>query len=254
MEKSGKRAIPSPNPKPKQSTATSPLNQDDSKQLSPQLNVPVTEMTIPAPHDGLTKSDRDTQKFLARYKVGKRQWETCPKISDIIQRAIGGRNQAIEKLKFSKNADAVKLMEFCEKLAWSTREKIPIEALCLAAGVDITTIAGALVLAARDTSRLESTLITLEKHPDVVRATAFYAGLADNSKDREMFHKAAAVGWLPQPKGSSINVNVFDPKQHHTEDEDEIDGIPTIEGVFDSDPMEIENWGENRRRLLEAGK
>jgi hypothetical protein len=122
----------------------------------------------------------------------------------------------------------------------------------MAAGVDPTTIAGALVLAARDVSRLESSLITLDKHPDVVRATAFYAGLPDNSKDREMFHKAAVVGWLPQPKGSSINVNVFDPKQVSSDDEDE-DGVPTLEGVFGSDPMEIENWGE-RRRLLTQGK
>jgi hypothetical protein len=36
--------------------------------------------------------------------------------------------------------------------------------------------------------------------------------------------------------------------------EEEDDGTPTLEGVFGSDPMEIENWGEERRKLLEAGK
>jgi hypothetical protein len=209
-------------------------------------------MTIPAPADGMTCSERVVTKFLSRYKIGKRAYEMSAKIGDVIYRAIGGRQRAIETLKFSKNPDAQKLLAFCERLAWGTRETIPIEALCLAAGVDPTTIAGALVLAARDVSRLESSLITLDKHPDVVRATAFYAGLPDNSKDREMFHKAAVVGWLPTPKGSSVNVNVFDPRQAPSEDEDD-DGVPTLEGVFGSDPMEIENWGE-RRRLLTQGK
>ena len=91
-----------------------------------------------------------------------------------------------------------------------TRRKIPIEALCLASGVDPTRILGAIIMSARDVSRAESSLITLQEHPNVVKSTAFYAGLAEGAKDREMFHMADVVGWLPTPMASSINVNVFD--------------------------------------------
>jgi len=211
-------------------------------------------MTIPKPDDGMSCSERVIIKFLNRYKIGKRAYELSPKISPILERAIGGRQRAIETLKFSANPEAKKLLEFCERLSWSTRDQIPIEALCLCAEVDPTRILGAIVLAARDVSRAESSLITLQEHPNMVRATAWFGqSLADASKDREMFHKAAVVGWLPTPKGSSINVNVFDPKQVSGDDEDD-DGVPTLEGVFGSDPREIENWGEDRRKLLEAGK
>ena len=209
-------------------------------------------MKIPPPQDALSTAERETTKFLNRYKIGKREYETSPKIGEIIYRAIGGRHRAIETLKFSKHPDAIQLLQFCEKLNWSTREKIPIEALCLAAKVDATTVAGALVMAARDVSRLESSLITLREHPEVVQATADFAKVsALNSKDREMFHKAAT--WLPSPKGSTINVNTFGSAPVATEEDDE-DGAPSMEGVFGSDPMELERWGEDRRKLLEAGK
>lgn len=220
----------------------------------------VTEMKIPAP-----VQDKILVQFLGRHKIGKRQYEITAKIGDIIFRAIGGRQRAIETLKFSRHPDAQKLLEFCEKLSWNTRQDVPIEALCLAAGVDPTTVAGALVMAARDVSRLESSLKTFAGHADVVQATIRDAvdrvpilnllgevvGYSrGSSKAQEMMHKA--VGWLPQPKGSSININTFGPPSVESDDED--DGTPTMEDVFGSDAMEIEGWGEQRRRLLEAGK
>lgn len=268
MEKSGKKVTRSQSPKTKPSTETSPaMGQDDSsKPLTPPVATQPSEMKIPPPVDGMAAKDRDTIKFLNRYKIGKRQYELSAKIGDVIYRAIGGRQRAIETLKFSKNSEAMKLLEFCERLSWNTREKIPIEALCLAAAVDPTTIAGALVMAARDVSRLESALVTMREHPAVVESTARDAKdqqpiLDDKGrvvghtfaspKAQEMMHKA--VGWLPASKGSSINVNVFDPKQVST-DEDDDDGIPTLDDVFGSDKMDIENFSERRRLLLEQGK
>ena len=254
MEKSGEKATRSPNRKARKSTGNSrQTSRGASSKPSPRRGANVLRMTIPDPTDGVSASEKIVMKFLTRYKIGKRQYEMCAKIGDVIYRAIGGRQRAIETLKFSKNPEAQKLLAFCERLNWRTRQDIPIEALCLSAGVDPTTIAGALVMAARDVSRMESALITMREHPNMVEATARWGQMfADNSKDREMMHKA--VGWLPAAKGSSVNVNVFDPKQQVTGEDDDDDGVPTLDGVFGSDPMEIENWGESRRKLLEAGK
>lgn len=267
MEKSGKKATRSRNPKQSPNIVNFPEKAKDasSKPSTPPKET-VTDMKVPPAHDGLTNEERQLAKFLGRYKIGKRAYEICPKIGDILERAIGGRQRAIETLKFSKNPEAQKLLQFCEKLSWKTRQEIPIEALCLAAGSDPTMVAGALILAARDVSRMESSLRTFIGHIDVVDATIkdatervpvlnkegdLVGHLPASAKAQEMVHKA--VGWLPQPKGSSVNVNVFDSKQV-SEDEDEDDGAPTMEGVFGSDPMEIEAWGENRRKLLELGK
>ena len=39
-----------------------------------------------------------------------------------------------------------------------------------------------------------------------------------HAKDREMMHKA--VGWLPQAKGSSININTFGGRRRSQTDDD----------------------------------
>lgn len=208
-------------------------------------------MSVPDTRSASTTADAYLSRFLTQYKIGKRQLENCPKIEDKLRKVIGGRTRAIETLKFSQHPDAKKLLEFCQRIKFANREKVPFEAMCLAAGVDVVTIWGALILAARDTSRAESALITMMEHPDVVRATVDFAkGSILGSKDREMVHKA--VGWLPTPKGSNINVNVFDPSKESSDGEDG-EG-QSLDDVFGSDPMEIEGWGNDRRKLLEAGK
>ena len=258
MAKSGKKANRSPNQLQSQNIVTSPEISpvDSSRPLPPPIeaaapnNAPT--MAIPRPVDGLTNADRKLARFLARHKIGKRAFENTPKIEPILNRAIGGRQRAIETLKFSKDPSAIQLLAFCAPLDWNTRQDVPFEALCLAAEVDPTKILGAVILAARDVSRAEAALITVREHPEVVEATANFAKLPDYEKDREMFHKAA--GWLPTPKGSNINVNIFDPKPSVDSEDPDDDGPITLEGIFGSDPREIETLGERRRILLESGK
>lgn len=212
-------------------------------------------MTIPTPDQvEFGRTEANLRKFLQRHKVGLREYELCPKISDIIHECIGGRYRALETLKFSSNPSARQLLEFSQKLPLNMMTEIPIEAICLAAKVEVATIAGALVMATRDVARMKSALITMREHPDVVQATADVAKTRDTyaAKDREMFHKA--VGWLPTPKGSSVNVNVFDPHKGTDDEDDSADGVPSLEAVFDSDPKEIEAFGDRRRALLESGK
>jgi hypothetical protein len=204
------------------------------------------EMSIPPEREDV---EQKLKKFLIRYKVKFRDYEICPKISDIIRECIGGRIQAYETLKFSSHPSAKTLLEFSQKINVASLMAIPIEAVILAAGVEVHVIAGALVMAARDESKMKAALITMREHPEVVKMTAEVARMKTPhaSKDREMMHKA--VGWLPSPKGSSVNVNVFD-KSRDVDGEDEDDAV-SIEGVFDSDPKQLENWGESRRRLLD---
>jgi hypothetical protein len=248
MEKSGEKATRSRNRKPRKNIVTFPATPPDGSKTPSTA----PEMTVPDVRSTPTTADAYLSRFLTQYKIGKRQLENCPKIEDSLRRAIGGRLRAIETLKFSQHPDAKKLLEFCQRIKFANREKVPFEAMCLAAGVDVMTIFGALILAARDVSRAESALITMTEHPSVVQATVDFAKRSEfASKDREMVHKA--VGWLPTPKGSSVNVNVFDSSKE-TSEEEHGDGAPDLDDVFGADPMEIEGWGNDRRKLLEAGK
>jgi hypothetical protein len=245
MEKSGEKATRYRSRKPRKNIVTFPPLPDASSKLST-----APEMVVPDTRSTSTTADAYLSRFLTQYKIGKRQLENCPKIEEKLRKVIGGRLRAIETLKFSPHPDAKKLLEFCQRIKFANREKVPFEAMCLAAGVDVVTIWGALILAARDVSRAESALITMMEHPEVVQATVDFAKKSEfASKDREMVHKA--VGWLPTPKGSNINVNVFDPHKEAEEDGGE-DGAPDLDDIFGSNPMEIEGWGNDRRKLLEA--
>lgn len=264
MEKSGEKATRYRSRKAKKNIVNFPSSQqDDSSKPSTAPAAP--EMTVPDPRSGSSTAEAYLTRFMAQHKITKRNLENCPKIEDSLKRAIGGRLRAIETLKFSQHPDAKKLLEFCQRIKFANRDKVPFEAMCLAAGVDVMTIFGALILAARDVSRAESALITMTEHPNVVRATvddatqrvpildknANLVGYAPASaKAQEMVHKA--VGWLPTPKGSNINVNVFDP--HKDTEEGGDDEGQSLDDVFGSNPMEIEDWGNDRRKLLEAGK
>jgi hypothetical protein len=190
-------------------------------------------------------------KFLRDHRAKREDYENCAKIEPLLRRTIGPRLKVMETLKFSSDPSARSLLDKYLAIPPTVRCQLPIEAICLAARVDPTQILGCLILAARDASRAESALKTAMEHPAVIDSTVRSAKLIgpDGVKDREMMHKA--VGWLPTPKGSVYNFNMGN-KQASEEDDD---SPPTdIDQVFGHDPKEIEDWSDNRRKLLEAPK
>ena len=215
----------------------------------------------------LTEAEVRLNKFLHKRSLSKRDYDLAPKIEDLARKVVGDRARIFDTLKFSSDPQARAFLEFVWGCRPETRDRIPLEALCLAAKIHPLQLLGALVAGARDTSRMESALKTMIAHPEVVDRTIQAAterepvmmngvvvGHTHGSvKDRELVHKA--VGWLPSPKGSSINVNLFGDQGHRLQEPtEEDDGESLMDSVFGHDAREIENWGESRRRLLEAPK
>lgn len=264
MENSGERATHPPNPKRHRSTGTS---QQTSPEGSSKPSPKPARTDPPELPVVLTEDEVRLNKFLRQRNISKRDFGLAPKIGETAKKIIGDRTRIFETLKFSPEPDARKFLEFVWGLGVENQEKLPIEALCLAADVHPLKLIGALLVGARDTSRMESALKTMIAHPEVVDRTIQAAterepivmngniiGHTHGSvKDRELVHKA--VGWLPSPKGSSINVNLFGDQGHRLQEPAEDDGEESLmDSVFGHDAREIENWGEDRRRLLEAPK
>jgi hypothetical protein len=132
------------------------------------------------------------------------------------------------------------------------RKVIPLEAVCIKADVPAPSLLGAIMLAVRQVNGQESALLTMIEHPKVVKSTIRFAKTADGASDRKMIHES--VGYLPTKQGSNINVNLMGntPQLSQSDEADDddkafVDAFPSISG-------KLEEWSDDRRKLLEAGK
>ena len=189
-------------------------------------------------------------RFLYRYRISRRDFTLAPKVEETLRPIIGGRDRIMETLTFSSDPAARCLLELWERHSIESQLKIPFEAFCLAAKVDIHRMVGILVTSTREITKMKSAMKTMLAHPDIVDSTVRKAKRLDGTKEKEMIHKA--VGWLPSPKGSSINLN-FGQQAPPEEPEEEVDHTD-IDQIFGFDSLEIENWGNQRAKRLESRK
>jgi len=101
--------------------------------------------------------------------------------------------------------DADKLLRAYYKLTRREQVNHMPEQLCDLAGVKPEELFGIVATELWRTARMEANLIVAAAYPKVIERTAKLAETKNGFKDRELFHKA--TGFLPQPKGPSINID-----------------------------------------------
>lgn len=189
-------------------------------------------------------------------KVSQEEIDRSPNISDMIQRLLGKTAKAIAALRFSSDPIVESLLDVYDKLPSGDRHLVPLEAICIKADVTAPAILGALMICIRQTKGQESAMKLMIAHPDIVQKTISYAKTAGGDKDRKMLHEAS--GFLPTKQGGNINVNLLgggQPQLTATRaDEEESDEDESFRQAFPSISGKIEEWSEDRRKLLEAGK
>lgn len=163
------------------------------------------------PRAKLTAAQRRTLA-LSQLKIRADQVAWVPEITSelrLVFRTISRINSNLPAdpyyyLKTCDHPDAILLLTKYYSLPPYLRRLVPIEGYCLAAGVPssrvLELIAGACVRIARNAS----TIIASVTHPDVVKKTIEMALTDEGYEDRNTLHKA--VGFLPTPKGSQINI------------------------------------------------
>jgi hypothetical protein len=91
----------------------------------------------------------------------------------------------------------------------------------------------------------------MANHPAVVQTTIKQALKPRGDRDRKMVHDA--VGFLPTPKGSTINLNFPPSGAGRAEQQDEPDATPPeINELFPMITEKQQGWQENRHRLLQG--
>lgn len=187
--------------------------------------------------------------------ITKEKLELCPKITDILKSSFKTVKAAIQAIRFSNDTSAIEFLAVYDEIPACDRDYIPIEAVCLKAGVSPSALLGATFLACKTVRSQESALIAVNAHPKVLKDTIRYASLPGGDRDRKLLHEA--VGFLPTPKGGSINVNLLNGvPQHQKPDRPAAEPIVEEEdfgSLFPNINRNLEKWSSDRRKLLSDG-
>jgi hypothetical protein len=182
-----------------------------------------------------------------------------PKITDILSRCFGNgrqlpRQAILNYLSASGNDSSRRFLDTWREIPKKDLEQIPIEAVCLKAGVSPLEILGAIILAAKNLKAQESALMAILAHPEVLEATIQSAkDVKFGMADRKTLHEA--IGFLPTKQGSNIAINLLGPgsPSRSDEDDDREDDDRAFEMAFPTISGKLEEWSENRR-LITDGK
>lgn len=163
----------------------------------------------PPPMPPPTHSARRAEAY-RRLGVAPNDVLLAPKITPLLRRisADGNLRDAILYLRASSDAAARKFIMVYDDPTTSAyaRKALPLEAFVLAAGVDPESLLQAIARVAHLHGAMEGAITAAKRYPEVVTASLNRAVEADGVEDRMANLKH--MGYLPSPKGSSVNVNV----------------------------------------------
>ena len=247
----------SPNPRARKSTKSSPQTAPESSNNSLGRCPKADELPR-------------ASAALVRLKISEKELASVPRISDWLKSAYakigsngrkypGSAHRAVDDLRFSPDPVAQRFIETYDKIPSEDLRSLPLEAICLKAGVSATEFIGMVFLARQSLGKAESSFVAVNAFPDVVRDMVRSSRLASGHQDRKMLAQHTAIGFLPAPKGASIAVNLFGGEAKFSggeedQDDGDDDEIAGFNDAFSGGIKEVEEWSDARRKLLESGK
>lgn len=184
---------------------------------------------------------------LDRLGLSVEQVQQCAPLSSTFGQP-GIVSQAIDALRFSDDPVAVSFLAAYDEIPVGDRDQLLnssllLEAAALKSGVNCNELMGALIFSFRTAQAQKSGIMAMAEHPSVLRSTIWNSYLPAGVQDRRMIHEA--VGFLPTPKGMSLNLNF--PQAEKKEE-----SSPDVNDVFPMITEKQPDWQERRTRLLEA--
>ncbi len=201
----------------------------------------------------LTKIRRQKSEALRRIGVTPEQLQTAPNITSILKETHGGIKLAINTLRFSQN-DAVKaFLQKYDSISEHDRRKLPLEAISIAAEVDIRMLLGEIIISQREHSVSRVKLIAVSNHPDVIKSRIKFAKLPGGVRDRDALD--TMLGALPKSNAATFIDKVFFGKPEAEKKDEPEDENTSDEDFIFPDASEIqERIQPMRQRMLEGEK
>ena len=153
-------------------------------------------MPVPKP----AREIKRTAEALRRLKVKPEQLATAPQITPMFKNADGGLATVLGAMRFAAQDEVIAaFLKKYDSIPAGDRERVPWEAVALAAKLDMHQLTGAILFALQAASVNTVKIIAYSNHPAVMQKTIEYAKLPSGDRDRTIVHRG--LGFLPDPKG-----------------------------------------------------
>jgi hypothetical protein len=161
------------------------------------------------------------------------------------------RKHVIDAMRFSAEPSVIAFLKVYDEIPSFDRTRVPVEAVALHARVNFNELLGAIVMCFRNVQAQKSAMLAMARHPGLLAKTIKYAGEREGIGDRRIVHQA--VGFLPSPKGASINFN-FGQETPEPSEAAADEAPPDVNDLFPMITAKQEKWQESRQKLLQATK
>ena len=196
-------------------------------------------------------SSKSPRKLLALKRLFKGTSLTPELLAEAPQLPLpDSRKDVIDAMRFSCEPSIISFLKTYDAIPSGDRAYIPLEAVVLKANLGFNELLGAIVMCFRSLQAQKSALMAMAAHPKVLNSTILYAGMPGGERDRRMLHEA--VGFLPTPKGLTINQNFGGNDGAKKDDESDDPGPVEVNDLFPMINESQEEWQRNRTKTLEA--
>jgi len=221
--------------------------------------------SLPVPKPLPKPVDR-TQQALKRLGVDVVALRSAPEITPLLKHAEGGLKAVLGAMRHSSDPSIISFLEKYDSVPSGDREKLPWEAIALAAEVNLQQLGWAAISAVEQYSAGVTKMMLVSSQPKIMKARIKYGLLPSGEKDRTAAQMASGV--MPSPKGPTfIGKAVFGSGKQTMSSQgaggsDDDDDGPVIDGDDDPDLNQLFPSSNEiqqklipiRQRMLEDGK
>jgi hypothetical protein len=200
---------------------------------------------------------------LRRLDIDLADLDAAPQITPLLKNARGGLKAVLGAMRSMPDAVVTLFLTKYDSIPAGDRDRLPFEAIALAAGVDINHLLGSAMMALQAQSVNTVKIIALTSHPAITRARIKFGLLPSGERDRTALD--TAMGFLPSPKGPTfIGKAIFGSgkqsmaQQGSGGDDDEEavvldDSDPDLDRLFPPSTKMQERLTPIRQKLLSEG-
>lgn len=154
-------------------------------------------------YEGDRPLSANTLVALKRHDVSVAALCAVPQITPLLKVADGGMKTIYSAMRMAQNDQVIAAyLAKYDSLSLHDRNCLPMEAVCIAGGVNVTSLLGAILIALDRQAISVVRIMAVTSHPKIVAARIKYGQLPMGDRDRQALDQA--TGFLPSPKGATF--------------------------------------------------
>jgi hypothetical protein len=176
---------------------------------------------------------------LVRLNISTDALATAPDITSMLIEVKGDMKKLLTAMRLSQDEVLVAFLKKYDAIPAADREALSIEAIALAAGVNLVYLLGSIQMAMQAYSAGRVKTIVWAGHPLLAKARIKYGQLPGGVKDRDAID--TALGFLPSPKGPTfIGKAIFGSGKQVMDEQNAGKGNDEDDDGVGMDPSEID--------------